>query len=174
MEGLDIQTVKDKLMCDSQCAGDTKASVKLDRICEALEIDLTRTSALAGYLQGEQQAEKVIGEDSFIASKWFVVTVTVTIVLNAIQMGIETELPGEKHPGLGELYNFLEWVFFTIFVTEMCCKMFVLHCAYFFSAWNNLDFFLILISFVDLVVIGLLVDGASEGMSQFGILRCLR
>lgn len=101
-------------------------------------------------------------------AKWFDMLVTISIVLNAIQMGIETDHPEHK-----DLYGIIEMIFTIIFGFEMFVKKFVLRWSYFRDGWNLLDFFLVWMSIIDTLLLPLILGGSS-GMQSLSVLRILR
>lgn len=106
-----------------------------------------------------------------IDSHRFNVAINACIVLNAVQMGVETD-----HPQFEDVYKVTESFFTFVFSVEMFLKKYAYRCSYFKDGWNCLDFFLVWLSIIDGFILGIVLggSGALQGLSILRILRLVR
>lgn len=103
-------------------------------------------------------------------SRLFNHLVLVAIVLNCICMAMEDPLEGsEDRPDQVVLY-YMDFVFVGLFTVEMAIKLLALGAySYFRDPWNDLDFFIVSISYVDIAA-----AGSGTTMTAFRTLRVFR
>jgi len=106
---------------------------------------------------------------------WFNVVVTAFVVLNAITIGIETDLK-ESHPAIQPILGVLEHVYCTVFFVEMVIRIGILHWKYFKRASTCLDFLLVLCAITEAWVLPLLgvPEASLKDFSLFRMIRLLR
>lgn len=116
------------------------------------------------------------GAVQYIHSKvWFKTFIALCVVLNAVQLGMELDYEEYKY-----VYNYLDHIFTGFFTIEMLIKLKELKHRYFCEGWNLLDFFLVMLSILDVwalpLVFTLLFTGGSgqQDLRMFSVLRILR
>lgn len=144
------------------------------------------TSTLNRVLEGKVSLEEVLlneeGEEGdvdehipFTDRKWFGAIIAISVVANAIQMGIEVDHPDPEdcNPCY---YVWLENIFAVIFTLEMLCKFYTERLSYFLKGWNLLDFLPVTFSVADLWLMDLLVGDSinTANLSSLRMLRMLR
>jgi voltage-gated sodium channel len=107
--------------------------------------------------------------------KWFNSMIGVVIVANAICIG--TEVDNSRGDGLKDRFVFflLEVVFIGIFAAEMFLRQSLLGWNYFLDAWNVMDYFLVVVGFVDVSVSLIYSEQADiKVLTAFRIIRMVR
>lgn len=119
----------------------------------------------------EEVLEGAEGGGHYTESRWFGGIVAITVLANAIQMGVAADHPEHK-----VAYDVLEHLFTGIFTIEMLCKQAHLKLKYFFNSWNCLDFGLVWMSIFDCWIIGPALgdDTDLSKLSALRMLRCMR
>jgi hypothetical protein len=82
-----------------------------------------------------------------VESTTFEIVIMVCIVANMLQMACLYEGAGD---GVNMFLDVTNYIFTTIFLVECCLKLYVYRKAYFYTAWNKFDFFVVFSSLVDL------------------------
>ena len=81
-----------------------------------------------------------------VRSPKFETIIMTVIVLNMIQMAMSYEGAPDSWNQFLEISNY---VFTAIFFLEACLKLFAFQKAYFLTAWNRFDFFVVISSLID-------------------------
>ncbi|XP_075678000.1 muscle calcium channel subunit alpha-1-like isoform X5 [Dermatophagoides pteronyssinus] len=106
--------------------------------------------------------------------------ILVTICLNCIALGVYTPYPGGDSNDTNLVLEKIEYVFLVIFTLECIMKIlaygFIVHqSAYLRSAWNLLDFIIVVIGLISTVVQQISAEGIDvKALRAFRVLRPLR
>ncbi|KAH9527038.1 Voltage-dependent calcium channel type D subunit alpha-1, variant 3 [Dermatophagoides farinae] len=106
--------------------------------------------------------------------------ILVTICLNCIALGVYTPYPGGDSNDTNLVLEKIEYVFLVIFTLECIMKIlaygFIAHqSAYLRSAWNLLDFIIVVIGLISTVVQQISAEGIDvKALRAFRVLRPLR
>eukprot|EP00746_Dinoflagellata_sp_MGD_P003909 gnl/MRDRNA2_/MRDRNA2_107569_c0_seq1.p1 gnl/MRDRNA2_/MRDRNA2_107569_c0~~gnl/MRDRNA2_/MRDRNA2_107569_c0_seq1.p1 ORF type:complete len:657 (-),score=104.41 gnl/MRDRNA2_/MRDRNA2_107569_c0_seq1:201-1919(-) len=92
-----------------------------------------------------------------------------SVVLNGVQMGLQTDYSG---PEWAVLFTALDQIFTSVFAFEMIVKVAAHRSAYFASKWNCFDFILTWLSIFDVWVAMAL--GSGGNLKMLAVLRILR
>jgi len=84
-----------------------------------------------------------------VESTEFDIGIMICIVANMIQMAIAFEGSGD---GVNQFLEFTNYIFTFIFFIEAVLKLFVYRKAYFYTAWNKFDFFVVASSLIDMAL----------------------
>jgi len=104
-----------------------------------------------------------------VESRPFLILVYTLILLNSIQMGVQTDYTG---PVLDEIYVAFDNLVAIVFVVEFIFKLSYQGHTYFLCSWNLLDFFITIISVLDTWVLA--ATGGSQNLNMVAMLRNLR
>jgi hypothetical protein len=99
----------------------------------------------------------------------FGIVVQVTIIVNAVCMGVAHDYP---EPAF--LWTVFENIFTSIYTLEMVIKLFVLKREYFRDSWNLLDFFLAWVGITDCWILIMVDSGPLGGLQVVRVLRLFR
>lgn len=107
-----------------------------------------------------------------IHSKRFQAVIFLSIVINALQMGLQVDINGGSWNTVWEVCD----QFFTaVFAVEMVMKIYYMRRDYFYDSWNVLDFIICCSSMLDSWVIPLVTGDAGGALWQMlQLLRLLR
>ena len=94
-----------------------------------------------------------------VYSKWFQGMITVCIILNSIQLGLDTSKWWTTN--MGRFSDYSDKIFICLFALEIVLKLFSDKFRFFLSSWNIFDFLVVAVSFV-------------PGNGAFSILRTFR
>lgn len=100
---------------------------------------------------------------------WFKGVIGGTVVLNAIQLGVQMD-----HPEYEDVYWYSAHFFTSVFTGEMLLKLFEIKLRYFQEGFNILDFVLVWMSIIDTWIFGLIATDSGVDLRQFSVLRILR
>jgi len=106
---------------------------------------------------GQQRELNIFGR--LVYARWFQTMITICIILNAVQLGLDT-WPWWSAK-MGKFSDFSDKVFIWIFAFEIILKLLSDKHRFFLSSWNIFDFFVVAVSFV-------------PGRGAFSILRAFR
>ena len=106
---------------------------------------------------GQQKSLNIFGR--LVYSNWFQSIITICIVLNSIQLGLDTSQWWTAN--MSQLSDLSDKVFIWIFAFEIILKLLSDKHRFFLSSWNIFDFIVVAISFV-------------PGNGAFSILRAFR
>ena len=98
----------------------------------------------------------------FIEGRGFQVTITALIVFNAISLGLETS--PKVMGAFGDVLSAFDTFVLTVFVIEICAKLFGRGMSFFRNGWNVFDF----------VIVGIALLPASGPLAILRALRVLR
>ena len=93
-----------------------------------------------------------------VESNTFEIIIMIFIVANMLQMACLYEGSGE---GVNIFLEITNYIFTTIFLVECVLKLYVYRKAYFYTAWNKFDFFVVASSIFDLILDALLASNSS-------------
>lgn len=114
----------------------------------------------------------------FVGHKGFQLGISGVIVANAIYIGIETDLScpeGDTECQASEPNWYIpEAVFTTIFTLELLCRIFTEQGLFFLDSWNNFDFVLVTLAFLDTYILKYIPATEMPGGGVFVALRVLR
>eukprot|EP00746_Dinoflagellata_sp_MGD_P144303 gnl/MRDRNA2_/MRDRNA2_77049_c0_seq1.p1 gnl/MRDRNA2_/MRDRNA2_77049_c0~~gnl/MRDRNA2_/MRDRNA2_77049_c0_seq1.p1 ORF type:complete len:812 (+),score=143.37 gnl/MRDRNA2_/MRDRNA2_77049_c0_seq1:145-2580(+) len=142
---------------------------------DVLEGGILTKGSRAKLMDNEGQAPQIsaLAKYDFTEKKWFTIVIALAILLNTIQMGVETDYPDHK-----PVYIVMENIFTFIFSVEMICKLVFLQVRYFHDSWNVLDFCLVWLSIVDIWIMKMVRSGSDDTklkrFSMFRIMRIMR
>eukprot|EP00747_Dinoflagellata_sp_TGD_P141729 gnl/TRDRNA2_/TRDRNA2_176168_c0_seq4.p1 gnl/TRDRNA2_/TRDRNA2_176168_c0~~gnl/TRDRNA2_/TRDRNA2_176168_c0_seq4.p1 ORF type:complete len:552 (-),score=75.36 gnl/TRDRNA2_/TRDRNA2_176168_c0_seq4:169-1824(-) len=103
-----------------------------------------------------------------VRSDRFAMAVGVVILVNAVTIGLETDLGMEK-------FRVVEWVFLIVYMTEMVLRINQLRRNYLKDPWNIFDASLVCLSVIDMIIIPLVsAGGESDSMSILRLVRAAR
>merc|ERR1719326_237857 len=86
---------------------------------------------------------EVFGEPDFVDTTKFNLIIGLFILINALFIGLETDLGPEDSTISKRLFWYImDNIFVTIFFMEMIARFYYAGMTYFNSGWNCLDFFL--------------------------------
>lgn len=118
----------------------------------------------------EEKREKHVANQ-----KWFNSAIGVVIVANAICIGVEVD--NSRGDNLKDRFIFfiLEVIFIGIFTAEMLMRQSLLGWNYFLDAWNVMDYFLVVVGFVDVSVSLIYAEQADiKVLTAFRMIRIVR
>mmetsp|Transcript_23628 Transcript_23628/g.43854 ORF Transcript_23628/g.43854 Transcript_23628/m.43854 type:complete len:631 (-) Transcript_23628:30-1922(-) len=96
--------------------------------------------------------------------------INVSIVLNAIQIGLGAEITSSTAK---DVWRVCDVMFTVIFAAEMIVALVALRLNYFYNPWNYLDFIVANIAIIDICLVPFM-DGGDSGMSTFRVFRLLK
>lgn len=99
-------------------------------------------------LESASFSQRIVLE--LVESKSFNISIMVIIILNALALGIETDITTMKY--YGWYLDLLNNVFLGIYLFELCLKLYSMRMDYFKSGWNIFDMFIILLSLIAWIV----------------------
>lgn len=104
---------------------------------------------------------------------WFDTFIILVILLNMLQMAIEFE---GMTPGYIAFIMATGYIFTAIFFVEMVLKMIAFGSTYFNTGWNKFDFFVVMASMLDVVLLFFNANaGPLKSLAQLArVLRVLR
>lgn len=128
----------------------------------------------ADALRKFKKFEEVDEEPAFIVDTWPAqLFIGFVIVVNALFIGLETDMNKEDGSMYeDDLWFIMENLFVVIFVVEMLVKIFCHRLEYFKSAWNVVDFLLVMMAVADVWV--LTAIGQKGQMKSVSVLRVVR
>lgn len=150
-----------------------------------------RSDALAAEFAGRVgwNAEIEPLPKTFIEWWWFRSSVYLAIILNSVQLGVQTDytcgsvyhLPDGSDVPMKEIcissstFFHLDLAFNGIFLLELACKLVVLRCSYFKDPWNLFDIAMVVLGVADAAATLIAEDGGGFGsVSVLRIMRILR
>lgn len=104
----------------------------------------------------------------FTESTLFKAIFTLIIIINAVLIGVEADTDYDYH-----FWMTLEVFFVAAFVLELGLKLLAFQLLFFHDPWNILDFFIVMVSLVELVL-DVAADYESTGVSAFRLVRIFR
>ena len=124
-------------------------------------------------LEAETTEEYLDGLNHAANSSQLTRFVALTIVVNALMIGIEVDTV--KTDALEETLIFVvtEIIFLGVFLLEMFLKMDYAKWSYFLDPWNILDYHLIVLGFVDVVIRYLISQEDINKKSRFSLVKML-
>ena len=84
-----------------------------------------------------------------VESNTFEIVIMVCIIANMLQMACLYEGSGD---GVNMFLDITNYIFTAIFLFECAIKLYVYRKAYFYTAWNKFDFFVVASSLIDLAI----------------------
>eukprot|EP00392_Amoebophrya_sp_AT5.2_P013550 g13677.t1 len=119
-----------------------------------------------------------VQDGEIVRSRGFTIFINVTIAINAVVIGLETDLSCHSttncEPDEYVIWNVFEYLFLIIFLAEMILKIIAFSWpGYWQDDWNKFDFFLIMMAILDTWVMAI-VGGGGGGLKIFSVLRVLR
>jgi len=146
--------------------GDTIGSKELEqgRMVEAQSSINIMTRQLSS------DVNQVVAEEKhwLVDSGAFQAFISLMIVLNALQLGLEAD-----HPEYKVSWKIAENIFTAVFLVELIVKLLALRRSFFRDYWNWFDFFLVLTSILDVWILQLLLKGGPD-LQIVSVIRILR
>jgi len=145
-----------------------KAVKKNKKDVKTLESLFVQTSAVTA-----DETKKIA--DHFINQNFFNSFIGTVIVINAIMIGVETDIGRGDDLNDRVVFFLFELGFGTVFVTEMILRIRLLKWDYFLEPWNVLDYNLVVFSFADIMLSVIFPDsGDMKMLNAFRVIRMVR
>jgi len=126
-------------------------------------------------LRAESPEAEKKKEQHVANQKWFNSGIGIVIVANAICIGIEVDNSRGEQLSDRFIFFILEVIFIGIFTAEMVARQSLLGWNYFLDAWNVMDYFLVVVGFVDVSVSLIYAEQADiKVLTAFRMIRIVR
>jgi voltage-gated sodium channel len=133
------------------------------------------TRMVGDYLENEPEPGTLLWYRWFVATRlenkmirWFFITI---VCINAVLIGVQSDWGTEESENN---WVILEACFVGVFMFEIGLKIFGFGMYFFLDGWNNMDFFIVGISLIELMVTLIADTSGNSGFSAFRLLRVLR
>lgn len=163
---------RDDSAADPESSEKTEAEQEADRRWRAARDSVLAEQGLTNVDIDGSFKEKV----PFVDKSWFDASIGTVIMLNALVIGLETDLRKGANKDL-MVWKVLENIFTSVWVLEMLSKLYFKLLRYFRSGWNIMDCFLVFLSVWDTWVMPNLGgdgDGSLKSLSLLRLARMLR
>merc|ERR1719265_189333 len=104
--------------------------------------------------------------------RFFTFLISFVIVLNAIYIGVETDYAEEGNGADSNVWQVIEYTFTSVFLVELCLRIFGERSAFKNDAWNLFDSVLVTVATVDTFILSTFLS--NEAMDVFAAMRIVR